>query len=67
MSSNDSSVLAAAAQCPMHELNPMLPALLRQPWGMNRRLRDEAPIFQDPNSGIFFVSRYDDVVKMVFD
>ncbi|MAU90773.1 MAG: cytochrome P450 [Gammaproteobacteria bacterium TMED182] len=67
VSSNDSSVLAAAAQCPMHELNPMLPALLRQPWGMNRRLRDEAPIFQDPNSGIFFVSRYDDVVKMAMD
>ena len=53
--------------CPIHEINPMLPQNLVQPWVMNRRLRDEAPVFQDPNSGIFFISRYQDVVDMATD
>ena len=59
-----SDELARAAKCPIHEINPMHPELLQSPWGMNKRLRDEAPVFQDPNTGIFFISRYDDVVKM---
>ena len=67
MSQDSVSVLDAALTCPMHELHPMHPELLKRPWAMNRRLRDEAPIYQDPQSGIFFVSRYDDVVKMAMD
>ena len=59
MSQDSVSVLDAALTCPMHELHPMHPELLKRPWAMNRRLRDEAPIYQDPQSGIFFVSRYD--------
>lgn len=55
------------ATCPIHEINPMHPEILKAPWVMNRRLRDDAPVFQDPVSGIFFVSRYDDVVKMSQD
>jgi hypothetical protein len=58
-SRSDADVLEEAKGCPIHQLNPMHPALLKQPWGMNSRLRQEAPIFQDPGSGIFFVSRYD--------
>ncbi len=53
--------------CPIHEINPMAPSNLVEPWLMNRRLRDEAPVFQDPNSGIFFISRYADVVAMATD
>ena len=45
----------------------MHPDMLKSPWAMNKRLRDEAPVFQDPNSGIFFVSRYEDVVQMAMD
>lgn len=45
----------------------MHPEILKSPWMMNRRLREEAPVFQDPNSGIFFISRYEDVVKMAMD
>ena len=45
----------------------MHPEVLKSPWLMNERLRNEAPVFQDPNSGIFFVSRYEDVVGMAKD
>ena len=55
------------ATCPIHEISPMHPELLKAPWGMNRRLRDEAPVFQDPMTGIYFISRYEDVVKMAMD
>ena len=34
---------------------------------MNRRLIDEAPVFQDPLSGIFFISSYAEVVEMSMD
>jgi len=61
------SELKKAATCPIHELNPMHPELLQSPWGMNKRLREEAPVFQDPNTGLFFVSRYEDVVQMAMD
>ena len=53
--------------CPVHQINPMAPQNLVSPWIMNKRLRDEAPVFQDPNSGIFFISRYADVVAMARD
>ena len=62
-----SDVVTQAATCPIEQLNPMHPELLKCPWGMNRRLREEAPVFQDPASGIFFISRYEDVVKMAMD
>lgn len=62
-----SDELARIAGCPVHEINPMHPEILKSPWMMNRRLREEAPVFQDPNSGIFFISRYEDVVKMAMD
>ena len=61
------SELTRAESCPIHEINPMHPEMLQSPWGMNKRLRDEAPVFQDPNTGIFFISRYEDVVKMSMD
>ncbi len=61
------NVLEQAATCPIHEINPMHPDILSCPAVMNKRLRDEAPVFQDPNSGIFFVSRYADVVAMARD
>lgn len=55
------------ATCPIHEISPMAPQNLVSPWVMNKRLRDEAPVFQDPSSGIFFISRYADVVAMARD
>lgn len=62
-----SDVLKEISSCPVHNINPMHPELLKSPYLMNQRLRDEAPVFQDPNSGIFFISRYEDVTKMAMD
>ena len=53
--------------CPLHEIMPMHPDILRCPAAMNRRLREEAPVFHDPMSGIYFISRYADVVAMAQD
>ena len=32
-SRSDADVLEEAKGCPIHQLNPMHPALLKQPWG----------------------------------
>lgn len=53
--------------CPIDEINPMDPENLKCPAVMNARFREEAPVYRDPNTGIFFVSRYEDVVKMSMD
>ncbi len=53
--------------CPINEINPMHPENLKRPAAMNRRLHAEAPVFQDPLSGMFFISRYEDVVAMSMD
>ena len=60
-------VLENIERCPVHELSPMHPDLLRCPAALNKRLRDEAPVFKDPSSGIYFISRFDDVVSMSQD
>lgn len=59
--------LEDAATCPIAEMNPMHPERLMCPAAMNRRLQKEAPVFQDPVTGIFFISRYEDVVAMAMD
>ena len=53
--------------CPVGDIVPMHPEMLRCPAVMNRRLREEAPVFHDPMSGIYFISRYADVVAMAQD
>lgn len=62
-----SDVLEQIEHCPISSITPMHPDLLRCPAAMNRRLQQEAPVYQDPQSGIFFVSRYADVVAMAQD
>lgn len=60
-------VIEDIERCPIHEINPMHPDLLRCPALLNKRLRDEAPVFKDPSSGIYFISRFKDVVAMSQD
>ena len=55
------------SRCPLRELRPMSPGMLACPVALNRRLREDAPVFQDPESGIFFISRYDDVIAVLRD
>ena len=62
-----SKALEQLERCPIHEVNPMHPDLLRCPALLNKRLRDEAPVFKDPSSGIYFISRFEDVVAMSQD
>ena len=62
-----SEVLERMSKCPVHEITPMHPDVLRCPAVMNRRLREEAPVFHDAASGIYFISRYEDVVEMARD
>jgi len=62
-----SEELERVATCPIEEINPMHPDVLRSPALMNRRLREEAPVFRDAATGIYFVSRYDDVEMMTRD
>ena len=62
-----SEELDRVARCPVHEINPMHPEVLRCPASMNRRLRREAPVFRDATTGIFFISRYEDVVAVTMD
>jgi len=62
-----SKELERVATCPIGEISPMHPDVLRSPAVMNRRLREEAPVFRDALTGIFFVSRYDDVEAMTRD
>ncbi|NJN51325.1 MAG: hypothetical protein HC809_05620 [Gammaproteobacteria bacterium] len=55
------------ATCPVHQISPLLPENLSNPYVMNARLRREAPVHKDPLSGIYFISRYADVVALAQD
>ncbi len=60
-------MVAFAETCPLGAFSPMHPELLKCPYAMNQRLHREAPAYKDPLSGIYFVSRYADVVAMSSD
>jgi len=60
-------ILEHIRTCPVQDIQPMHPQLLACPALMNQRLRDEAPVFKDPASGIYFISRYADVIAMAQD
>ncbi len=51
----------------LSDFNPFDPAVLEDPWEFNRRLRSEAPVYRDPNTGITFVSSYAAVSEVVRD
>ncbi|MFP6806753.1 MAG: hypothetical protein VB957_06175 [Pseudomonadales bacterium] len=53
--------------CPINEIGPMDPENLMHPLAMNQRLRQDAPVHRDRRSDIFFISKYEDVVKMSMD
>jgi cytochrome P450 len=43
---------------PLAEIDANDPAILQDPFGYYRRLREEAPVFRDPKTGIVSVSSY---------
>ncbi len=67
MAEVETDMVAFAEACPLGAFSPMHPELLKCPYAMNQRLHREAPVYQDPLSQIYFISRYDDVVAMSSD
>ena len=57
MPADDAS--AAAAKPPLAAINFFDPTFLQDPLPAYRRLREEAPVYRDPHTGIVFVSTYD--------
>ena len=49
------------------ESNPFDPAILESPWDYNRQLRAEAPVYRDPNTGLFLISSYEHVLDALKD
>ncbi|HUF98401.1 MAG TPA: hypothetical protein VMM60_09750, partial [Ilumatobacter sp.] len=43
------------------------PQATAHPWDVFKRLRDEAPVYRHPSGTAVFVSRYTDVLKVLFD
>lgn len=52
---------------PLATSSPISPEALACPHQYNERLRNEAPVYQCPHSGIFFVSDYDTVREIAID
>jgi cytochrome P450 len=52
------------AKCPLHEINAFDPEILQDPYPYFERLREEAPVFRDPKTGIVSVSTYDLITKV---
>ena len=50
---------------PPLQFEPMSPPDWYDPYPTYRRLRDEAPVYLSPDSGIYTVSRFDDVVSVL--
>jgi cytochrome P450 len=55
------------APAPLAEIHPFDPRVLEDPSELNRRLRREAPVYRDPNTGIFLISTYAAVVAALED
>jgi cytochrome P450 len=50
--------------CPLHQINAFDPNVLQDPYPYFKRLRDEAPVYRDPNTGIVSVSTYDLIMEV---
>jgi cytochrome P450 len=52
------------SRCPLAEVNTFDPDLLQDPHLYYRRLREEAPVFRDPKTGIVSVATYDLIMEV---
>ena len=46
------------------ETNPLDPEILACPYAFNQQLREEAPVYHCPQTGVYFISNYDLVVEV---
>jgi cytochrome P450 len=49
------------------DLNFFEPELQECPYDAYKLLRDEAPVWRDPTTGFYFITRYDDLRKVLLD
>ena len=49
----------------LEDTNPLDPAVLAEPHAFDRQLREEAPVYRDPHTGIFLVSSHERVLEAV--
>jgi cytochrome P450 len=54
-------------QLDLAKTHPFDPAVLESPWAYFRALRERAPVFRDPFTGIFHVASYDLVLEALRD
>lgn len=59
---DDASPLAA--RCPLEQINAFDPTILKDPYDYFARLREEAPVFRDPKTGIVSISTYDLIMEV---
>jgi len=52
------------ARCPLDQINPFDPELLQDPYPYFTRLREEAPVYRHPGSGVVSVSTYDLIMEV---
>jgi len=66
MPADDAAAVAKLdiARCPLAEINAFDPEVLNDPYVYFRRLREEAPVFRDPKTGIVSVSTYDLIMEV---
>lgn len=48
----------------LDQYHPFDPEVLKCPYEFNRGLREQAPVYQCPHTGVYFVSTYDHVVEI---
>ena len=51
----------------LEKINMFDPELMACPHAFFKKLRDEAPVYQDPNTGIFQVSKHELICKVARD
>lgn len=56
-----------SAAAPLETLNPFDPSLLSDPWDYYRRVRERAPVYREPNTGIFLISSFSAVSAVLRD
>lgn len=49
---------------PLEQYHPFDPEVLKCPYEFNRGLREQAPVYKCPHTGVYFVSTYDHVVEI---
>lgn len=53
------------SETPLENINALDPAVIACPHAYYKKLRDEAPVHRDPNTGFYMVSRYDLVMEVI--